>query len=228
MVLNGTGYNEDFVSEISGKIPVILVHRRYPIQDTGGDLIDSDNEDGTYNLTKHLLRFGHRDIFVIRGTPKASTNIERYAGFVRAMKEAGIQVDDKYPFQYQGNFTLQSGYEAVEYMCNLATKPTAILALNNTMALGALECIRAKNMLVPENVSIAAYNNIEFIELMTVRPTIHHINPRDIGLAAGRALLERLDKGDLPNRDIIIEGYLIPGNAVSVPSEVQRNRGYTK
>ena len=144
------------------------------------------------------------------------------------MRENGVTVDEGYPFQYQGDFTKRSGYLAVEHLCAMAEKPTAILALNNTMALGALACMKARNLSAPEDISIAAYNDIENKELMTVRPTVHSIDPRQIGLHAGRALLERLENNGLPNRDIVEKGYIIPGNAVSIPAEIARdweNRG---
>ena len=218
LVLNGTGFNQEFVTAISGRIPVILVHRRYDIPGFRGDLVDSDNESGSYGLTKHLLTFGHRRIFVIKGECNTSSHNERYAGFCRAMAEAGIVIKDDYPFQYKGDFTQESGYRAVEYLCTLKEKPTAILALNNTMALGALECMKMRNLSAPEDISIAAYNDIENKDLMTVRPTVHRIDPRIIGLHAGKALLERLKDNNIPNREIIEDGYIVPGNAVSIPT----------
>lgn len=219
LVLNGTGLNKESVASISNRIPVVLVHRRYDVPNFRGDLVDSDNEYGCYALTRHLMQFGHRRIFVIKGEPHTSSNTERYIGFCRAMKESGITVNDRYPFQYQGDFTQLSGYQAVEHLCTLKEKPTAILALNNTMALGALASMKAHNLSVPEDFSIASYNDIEYKELMTIRPTVYSIDPRQIGLHVGNALLERLNDGEIPNRNIIERGLIIPGNAVSIPAD---------
>lgn len=226
LVLNGTGYHEDFVRQISSRIPVILIHRRYSKPLPGADFVDSDNEEGTYGLTKHLIAMGHRQIYVIKGSAHASSSIDRFRGFRRAMQEAGIGVDKRYPFQFDGDFSMESGYRAVDRLCELPQRATAILALNNTMALGALACMKERNLSAPEDLSIAAYNNIDFIELMTVRPTVHSIDPRKIGLTTGQALLERLENRDIPYRELIINGHLVPGNAVSMPTQGSR-RKYT-
>ena len=218
LVLNGTGYNQELVVQISRHIPVVLVHRRYDIQGFRGDLVDSDNEQGAYELTKHLISLGHRKIFIIKGAANTSTNIERLAGFCAAMKAlAGIDVDERYAFQYDGDFSKEAGTKAIDHMCGLPDIPTAVLTLNNTMALGALERLKEKNLRIPEDVSLATYNEIDFRELMLVRPTVYHVNPRELGLKAGQALLERLVDSDIPNRDLIVKGHMLSGNAVSLP-----------
>ena len=217
LILNTTGLNCEFITEISTRIPVILIHRNCGNPGFVGDFVDSDNDEGVYQLTKHLISFGHRRIFVIKGKKYISSNQYRFNGFCRAMAEIGIDVDDSYPYQFDGNFTEESGYRAVEHLCGLAVRPTAVLGFNNTTTIGVLRGLMANNISVPEEMSIVSYNDIEYKELMTVRPTVHEINPREIGVIAGRALLERLGAGDLPNRDFILSGRLVPGNAVSVP-----------
>ena len=218
LLLNGTGYNEAFVSGISVRIPLVLIHRRYLLPSNNYDLVDSDNEAGVYNLTRHLISFGHRRIFVIKGSGNTSSHMERFQGFCRAMAEIGVAVDKAYPYQYDGNFTRQSGFLAIEKLCSLPAPPTAIIALNNTMAVGALEGLKANHLNVPEDISIASYNNVEYRDLMAVRPTVHDVDPREIGLLAGHALLERLASPKLPVREFIVEGRVIPGNAVSIPT----------
>jgi len=218
IVINATGLNEDLIERISNRIPLVLVHREYYTQGFTGDFVDSDNEKGTYGLTKHLLAYGHRNIFVIKGNKHASTNTYRFKGFITAMAEAGIEVNEFYPFQFDGNFSEESGFKAVEYLQTLPIRPTAILGLNNTMTVGALRALLASRITVPEQMSIVSYNDIDYKELMTIRPTLHAINPAEIGELAGKALLERLANNKLPNREFILEGHMIPGNTVSIPA----------
>jgi len=218
IVINATGFNEELIERVSNRIPLVLVHRKYHIPGFTGDFVDSDNETGTYGLTKHLLSFGHRNIFIIKGSKHASTNTYRLKGFVNAMAEVGIDVNDSYPFQFDGNFSEESGYRAVEYLQTLATRPTAILGLNNTMTVGALRALLANNITVPDQMSVVSYNDIDYKELMTIRPTLHAINPAEIGKLAGKALLERLANNKLPNREFILDGHMIPGNTVSIPA----------
>jgi len=218
IVLNGSGYNESLVTSISKQIPVILLHRRYADTQFRGDYMGSDNETGIRLLTQHLLAFNHQKIFIIKGAKSASTHMDRFNSFVATMKEAGIKVDENYPYQFGDNFTMETGYAAILYICAMVDRPTAVLAFNNTLALGALKGIAENHVRVPEDLSIACFNDINHRELMTVRPTVYHIDPTEVGRQVGTALLERLENPDLPYREIEAKGELISGNAVSTPT----------
>ena len=220
LVLNGTGLNEDFVLQMNKRIPTILVHRRIKSPKFVGDLVDSDNEQGAYLLTKHLIQLGHKKIFVIKGPDILSNAVERFEGFKKAMMEINIKIDNQYPYIYNGNFFLQSGYDAIEYMCSLPTRPTAIIAFNNMMSLGALKGLKHKNINAPEDISIASTNFIENIELMTVRPTVMVHDANQLGIRAGEALLERLSDNSIKSREFIFNARIIHGNAVSFPNDI--------
>ena len=214
LILHGTGFNQKYLESISQRTPMVLLHRRYSLP--LADLVDSDNEGGMYQLTKYLTSFGHKKIFIIQGDSTVSNSVERYQGFCRAMKESGITIDDKYPFQFSGEFTERSGYQAIEYMRTIKEKPTAVLSFNNSMTLGALECMKINNIIVPEDISVASYNNIEYKNLMTVRPTTYNINPYDVGTAVGKAILSRIKDKSMKSREFIIEGKMEQGNAVNM------------
>ena len=218
LVLNGTGYNQELVVEISKQIPVVLLHRRYNDPTFKGDYMGSYNNEGIRLLTQHLLDVGHEKIFIIKGAIRASTHLDRFESFVTTMKSAGINVDENYPYQFGDSFTHECGYAAIEHICAIDDKPTAILAFNNTLCLGALNGIQENNIRVPEDLSIACFNDINHRELMSIRPTVYSIRPTEVGLQVGEALLERLKNPDLPYRVMEPKGELIPGNAVNTPS----------
>lgn len=217
LILNTSGYNEKEVVEISKQIPVILLHRRYSDSEFRGDYMGSDNTQGIRLLTEHLLSFGHEKIFVLKGNHRASTHLERFESFASTMGDAGITVDDSYPFQFGDDFTIQCGYDSVSHICGMEDKPTAVLAFNNSLALGALMGMQAHNIRVPEGLSIACFNDLSHRELMAVRPTVYFIDPTEVGEMVGKALLERLEEPDLPFRTFEPKGRLITGNAVSPP-----------
>ena len=220
IVLNGTGLNKDFIARISKKTPVILLHRRCDSSEFIGDFVDSDNICGMYRLTKQLISLGHRKIFIIKGSMNASSNKDRHLGFCKAMEEEGIKIDDTYPFQYSGDFRKSSGFQAIDFLCGIEEKPTAILSYNNTMMLGALECMKQRNIRAPEDYTLATYNNIEGKELMTVRPTVYNVDPREIGLQVGDLLYERIQNNRIPYREMIVEGVIELGNTVGIPREL--------
>jgi LacI family transcriptional regulator len=219
LVLNGTGFNQEFVAEISKQIPVVLVNRTISHPSFQGDLVDSDNEEGMYRLTKHLVDVGHRRVFLVKGADVSSTRL-RVQGFVRAMDEVGVKIGDDYPYQYGSDYRTETGVKAVEKLISVKPQATAIAALNNTLALGVLKGLYSHNLRAPENISVVHYNSIDYYEMMTVRPMMHHVDPSEIGKAAGKALLSRIESRETPNQEIIVNGRIIPGNAVSFPNAI--------
>jgi len=214
LILNTTGRNDDFISKLSNDLPVILVNRK--VQDSAfrGDFIDSNNFEGAYTLTEHLLSSGHRKIAVINGDLSVSTGKERFEGFKKAMLQAGIEVGDDYVYRYDGDFTMESGYQGAAELLKLTDPPTAVVVMNNAMALGALKYFRVNKIKVPEDVSIASYGDIDNVELMYVQPSTVTLNARTIGRKAGEMLLERIKDRSIVNREVIYTPQLIVGNGV--------------
>ena len=217
LLLNSTAENNDYIASLN--MPMILINRKLKIPNFIGDIIDTDNFQGSYLLTKQLLQLGHRKIFVIKGPKNLNNAFERMQGFISAMKEYGIVVDDQYPFQFEGNFTLKSGYEAVEQIGSMEEKPTAIIALNNMMSVGALKCMKEKNINAPEDLSIVSYDGIDNLELMSTRPSTAQFHPYEIGRCAGEAILQRIENPNMENRTFIFPPTMVAGNAVSIPTD---------
>ena len=217
LILNTTGRNNDFVLEMSKKTPMVLLNRRIMAPEFRGDLIDTNSYLGCYRLTKQLLALGHRKIFVVRGPAHLSNSFERFQGFVDAMGEAGIQVDKTYPYLYTGEFTLQSGVEAIRHMCALEDWPTAILSQNNMMTIGILEELRRKMIRIPEDISLVSYDSINNMDLMTTRPTSATFDMAAIGEQVGQSILSRIKNPEMPCREYIFDPTITPGNSLGIP-----------
>ena len=218
LVINTTGENDEFIASISQKIPTALVSLRLNISNFRGDIADCDNITGTYLLTKELIKYGHRRIFLLEGPHKFSNTRERYEGFRRAMAEIGINTDIDYPYRYEGDFTEKSGFESIEYMLKTFDRiPTAILSTNNTMSVGTLKALSNYHISIPEQLSMVGFNGIDNLELMSVRPTVADFDPYEVGKAAGQYILDRIQEPSLPNREAIINPTIIYGNATASP-----------
>ncbi len=215
LIINATGFNDPLIAEISRTVPVVLVSRRVRrTVDFRGDFVDSDNRRAAAALTRHLLELGHRRIAVINGPLALSTGRERYAGFVQAMAEQGLAVGRDYPLRYDGDFNEGSGSAGAEALCSLRPGPTALIAMNNAMLLGALKRLRTRGTRVPADVSVAAYGSIPHVELMYTQPSFVTLDPRRLGVEASAMVLSRLADPRLGNRDVVIESELVAGNAV--------------
>lgn len=215
LIINTCGENDEFVLHANESIPMVLVNRRLNTPGFHGDFADCNNVLGMYLLTKDLLNKGHRDIYLVEGPPNLSNTRERLEGFSKAMSEAGIYDMNRYPFRYQGDYSLNSGFEAIAHMPALPRQPTAVLAANNTMTLGILKALKHFGLTAPEQISVSGFNGIDHIELLENRPTVAHFDPYKIGQAAGQAIMERLHDNTIDNREYIFSPTLIHGNAVA-------------
>jgi len=215
LVLNTSGENDSFILRMNKMLPMVLVNRRLSTPGFHGDFADCNNSLGMYLLTKELIKHGHKKIFLVQGPRHLSNTKERLEGFEKAMAEIGIDVGENYPFLYQGDYSLQSGYDSVKYMQSLPILPTAILAANNTMTIGVLKALNEYGLSVPKQFSIAGFNGIDHLELMTVRPTMAYYDPYKIGMAAGKSILERIEDNSIDNREYIFSPTIIAGNAIS-------------
>src|ERR1700744_407079 len=110
------------------------------------------------NITKHLLRLGHKRIAYITGPRDAPWAHERFEGYRRALREAGLEVDDKLVFQ-AGN-TIEDGTTAALQMLNEGCHPTAVQAVSDQVAIGCAEVLLQQGVKIPEDVSIAGFGNI--------------------------------------------------------------------
>ncbi len=217
LILNTTGHNDDFILKMNTQIPMVLLNRQVQAEGFHGDLVDTNNHLGCYLLTKQLLSLGHRKIFVVCGPAHLSNSQERFQGFVDAMAEKGICVDEHYPYIYTGDFLMQSGMEAVNHLYEMEDKPTAILSMNNMLTVGILEQLHARNIRVPEQVSLVSYDAINNMDLMVTRPTSATFDTTAIGERLGKAILERIQNPEGENRKFIFDPTIIQGNSLGVP-----------
>lgn len=219
IILNTTGKNNDLVTNLAQSgLPIVLIDRKVDSDGFIGDFITNDNIEGSYNLTSHLLSLNHRKIAIINGILSVSSGVERYRGFVKAMEIKGISVADDYPYQYEGDFTVKSGYKAAEFLMSLPEMPTAIIGMNNNMTMGALMYLRENKINVPEQVSVASYGDLENWELMYIEPTVLTLNTTLLGQKAAEMIIERIEKNnEIQNRHVIyFPQFIIRGTTKAI------------
>lgn len=156
-----------------------------------------DDELGGYLATRHLLDLGHRRIGILAGPPYASSARGRLEGYRRAMGEAGAAVDPTWIVE--STFGMDSGAEAVERLMAIAEPPTAIFAVNDNTAIGALSRLTQLGFSVPGDVSLVGYNDIPIISRLPVPLTSVRVPFDQIAAAA----LELLNIGPSSDADRI-------------------------
>lgn len=169
-------------------IPVVLVDRDLPLEDT--DVVLVNNEKGGFEATKYLISLGHRRIACITGPSGITPSADRVRGYYRALREAEIQPRQDYVVH--GDFRFRSGELAVHQLLALSEPPTAIFACNDLMAIGAMRALRHHGMTIPEDISVIGFDDIQLASAVTPSLTTIAQPISLIGTIAAQQLIARM------------------------------------
>jgi LacI family transcriptional regulator len=152
--------------EAGGRVAVIGRHH------LGTDAVLPDNTAGGRSITEHVLSLGHRRIAFAVGPSVLTTVADRLAGAAQALGEAGSSLDDMPVIE--AAFTREGGREATRRVLDEHPDTTAVIALNDDMAIGVLSALRERGIAVPDEMSVAGFDDVAVAEhlspaLTTVR-----------------------------------------------------------
>ncbi|MEU6368246.1 LacI family DNA-binding transcriptional regulator [Streptomyces sp. NPDC046931] len=148
-----------------------------------------DNRGGGQRLTEHLTGLGHRRLGYIAGPEERTTTRHRLEGHRAALAAAGIEDDPR--LTVHGRYDRRAGYEATRELLRREPSLTAIVAANDTVALGACAALRDFGLRIPEDVSVAGFDDLPFAidavpALTTVRLPLSEAGARAGRIARGR------------------------------------------
>lgn len=166
--------------------PVVVIDRT--LTNSQVDTVRGDTYGGAYQLTNHLLALGHRRIAVLAGPRHISTSIERIAGVTRALHEAQVDLDET--LVIHGEYTMESGYRMAAQV--LPAAPTAIVAVNNFIAIGIGRYLRERSVQVPQEVSVVGFDDLPISWQSEPFLTVAVQPAYDMGRFATELLLQRI------------------------------------
>ncbi len=175
-------------------LAVVLVHSPMASVPT----VCADNRQGGRLAAKHILGLGHRAIGIISALPLDEGMADREGGFLDVLREMGMPVDRTAVPSMYGNHQIEGGRQATEELLEHAPQLTAIFVLNDLMALGALEAVRASGRRVPQDVSIIGFDDIPFAALANPPLTTVGQPIRQLGEQAADLLLSVIEDGVAP------------------------------
>jgi LacI family repressor for deo operon, udp, cdd, tsx, nupC, and nupG len=159
--------------------------------------VSIDDVEGARMATQHLINLGHERIGLICGQPNPTPFLpesERLAGYEEAMAASGLEIDPS--LRVPGFFTMQGGEHAMTAHLAQRTPPTAVFAMSDEMAFGALRALRRHGLRAGRDISIVGYDGhdmADMLDLTTVsQPT------EELGEQAARTLLGLLDDPTRP------------------------------
>jgi LacI family transcriptional regulator len=168
-------------------VPFVLMNR------SSGDhpAVRGDDELGGYLAARHLLTQGHGRIGVVAGPTGISTTTLRLKGYRRAHEEGGLTVDES--LIVPSSLGVEGGVAAGSQLLALSNRPTAIFAVNDSAAIGAMAAARDLGLRVPDNLAVIGYNDDEIAAMLPVPLSSVALPLRQIGRLAVDLLLQRIE-----------------------------------
>jgi LacI family transcriptional regulator len=151
-----------------------------------------DNEGGARLMTEHLLALGHRRIAFISGPPHLRTTAVRLDGYRLALAQAGIEFDPA--LVESGGFTADGGGKALATLLDRDPGITAVFASNDLMAFGALAELGSRSIRVPDEISVAGFDDVQHAVYVSVPLTTVRVPMYEMG-TEGAALLLGISRG---------------------------------
>jgi DNA-binding LacI/PurR family transcriptional regulator len=144
----------------------------------------------SYAATQHLIGLGHKRIAFLSGPQAAPWSHERFEGYRRALREAGMDVDDRLVFQ--AGTTVEDGAKTAMQILNESCEATAVQATSDLVAVGCADALLNQGIRIPEDMSVVGFGNILTSEYFRVPLTTIRQPKFRLGLAAVDAMLHLL------------------------------------
>lgn len=192
------------------KIPLVVLNRE--VEEKSIVNILSAEKKGAYDAGIYLVENGHNNIGIIEGKKGFKSTIDRKNGFLKAMVENKIQINEEY--MVSGEYNIQSGYEAMKKLLELSKIPTAVFCSNDDMAVGAMRAIIETGRRVPEDISIIGFDDSEYCNYVTPALTTIRKPVREVSIKGALKLLDLIEKRNFNGDKVYINTELVVRQSV--------------
>ncbi len=202
--------NPEVIDLLGSDIPVVTVDH---IHENCSSVL-SDNIKGIQSLMKYIYEKGHRKIAYIHGQVNSTVTKARLTSFYRFIESQGLEIPDGYVLEADYLAVSQAMIRTRELL-DRKDPPTCILYPDDTALIGGLNEIRARNLKVPEDISIAGYDGSRISQLLNPKLTTISQNTAAIGMQAAKKLISTIEKPKTTfTEQMIVEGELLKGESV--------------
>ncbi|MFJ4551471.1 LacI family DNA-binding transcriptional regulator [Streptomyces sp. NPDC088817] len=182
----------------------VVLCGRPPAPDTRAIALTFDNHGGARRLTEHLIALGHRRLGYIGGPEERTTTRHRLEGHREALAAAGVEDDPRRTVH--GRYDRRSGHEGTLELLRRDPSLTAVVAANDSVALGACAALRESGLRIPEDVSVVGFDDLPFSVDTVPALTTVRLPLAETGARAGRIAMGREEPP--------------PGGVAEVPGEL--------
>jgi LacI family transcriptional regulator len=172
------------------------------------DVVVGDNTGGARRLVQHLISLGHGRIGFITESDDVSTARDRRRGYEQALELAGLELDPE--LVVSSTVDPSGGFSGMERLLELEDPPTAVFTVNNLVAVGAIEAVRASGLDVPEDVALVCFDDIEYASRLYPFLTVMAQPAETLGTLGTQLLLERIEgRGPEQPRVVVLPAQFV-------------------
>lgn len=195
-------------------VPCVLVTtpgKQYGLDNLSS--VSTDNEAAAQFAVEHLLSLGHKKIGILGGKIATSQTVfSRYQGCKKAFELHNVAFEPE--LQYESSyFTISDGYYAMQRLMKKSPDITAVFAMADVMAIGAIRAIKDAGLRVPEDISVIGFDGIDIGNYMVPRLTTIRQHSERIASRSVEIMLNSIE-GDTTNVHEVEPFYLVPGESV--------------
>jgi LacI family transcriptional regulator len=211
LLLLGTRLSKQALGELARQVPVVLVGNAQAPDDL--QVVRTADDRGVELVVDHLVGLGHRRLAHIDGG-RSLPSKDRRKGFRRALRKHGLGE----AVVVTGGSDESAGARAVERLLDAQELPTALSAYNDHVAVGALERLSRAGVRVPQDVSLAGYDDTVFARLLAFELTSVNQDAQAQADGAVEAVIHRLDEGRIDIRERVFEPHLVIRRSTTAPA----------
>lgn len=174
-------------------LPIVEMDENY-----GVDSVYADYRDATREVMSYLLSLGHRRIGLVYGVGNHELGQDRLQPYLESLTDANVPIEKD--LIVECGPAIKDGYQAAKRLLDREARPTAIITINDLLAMGALRAAADLKLHVPNDLSLVGYDNIPMADFMIPRLTTITKDAYALGLQAFEMLLMRIQDPDLPRQ----------------------------
>ncbi len=212
MLLIGTEMEEaDFKPFNEMGIPLVLLDSNFILIDSNYTVLD--NHMGVYKAVKHLLDRGHREIGYLKSSVSIVNFEQRYNSYKKTLEDNGEKYNPEFTVSLTPN--MNSAYEDMaEYLKGDKNLPTAFMADNDLIAMGAVKALKEYSVKIPEDVSIVGFDDMPFCSMSEPPLTTIKVNKSEFGRLGVDKLIDIVEDNHHCNCKIVLGVDLVERDSV--------------
>lgn len=202
IVFMGSQITEEHVAEFK-RSPVPIVLAATFDQEKEIPSVNVDYQQAAYDAVTHLIENGHKEIGMVTGTLDDPVNgYQKFMGYRKAIEKAGLTFNEN--LVKIGDYTYDSGIEAMNQFLDTEEKPTAIFVATDEMALGVIHGAQDRGLKIPEDLEIIGFDNTRLATM--IRPTLSTVVQPiyDIGAVSMRLLTKYMNKEEVSDQTVVL------------------------